>query len=298
VTQSAKVQGIREAHTRLHERQEESDEGERVSESAYQVMPPLSPSEVAELRESIRKHGIRVPILVDSDGQVIDGHHRAELAAELGVPCPEQVATGTTADLRSLAYTLNLVRRHLTREEKRKLIERSLRSDPQLSNREHARRTGTSHNTVNTIREPLEKIGQIDHFPEHVDPRTGKASQPARKTSAARRRPTAYRKIPADDKVLFPAADEVYFRRLQDSAPDLLGLVDDGTLDFARVWSVWERREKAAKAIFTLASLADDVDVDLDVVLNAELVGPGMSLTPNGVASATSFLEQVAALLQ
>jgi len=55
----------------------------------------------------------------------------------------------------------------------------SLKADPQLSNREHARRTGASHVTVSGVREELQESGQIDHFEKRADPRTGNMTQPA-----------------------------------------------------------------------------------------------------------------------
>jgi ParB-like chromosome segregation protein Spo0J len=149
--------------------------------SGYQVMPPLSEHELVDLRQSIREHGVLVPIMVDSDGKIVDGHHRAKIAAELGVPCPRQVHDGTPAELRSLAYTLNLDRRHLSREHRCELVKQSLRTDPQLSDREHARRTGVSPTTAGAIRGDLEESVQIEHFSRRTDPRTGKQTQPARK---------------------------------------------------------------------------------------------------------------------
>ncbi|TXS58931.1 hypothetical protein CHU67_07605 [Corynebacterium sp. LK19] len=67
----------------------------------------------------------------------------------------------------------------MNREQRRALIAESLRSDPQLSNREHARRTGADHKTVQSIREQSEESGEIPHFEKRQDPRTGNMSQPA-----------------------------------------------------------------------------------------------------------------------
>lgn len=50
---------------------------------------------------------------------------------------------------------------HLSREQKRQVIAESLKADPQLSNREHERRTGTHKNTVQAIREELESTAEI-----------------------------------------------------------------------------------------------------------------------------------------
>ena len=42
----------------------------------FQFLPPLLPSEHQALTESIRTHGVQVPVLVDESGAIIDGHHR------------------------------------------------------------------------------------------------------------------------------------------------------------------------------------------------------------------------------
>jgi len=128
----------------------------------YQVMPPLSAEEYQELYEDIKANGVMVPIVVDEDEVIVDGHHRAKIAAELGIPCPEEMIAGKSeSEKRNMAFTLNLKRRHLNREQRRALIAESLKADPQLSNREHERRTGSHKNTIQSVREELESTGQI-----------------------------------------------------------------------------------------------------------------------------------------
>lgn len=78
------------------------------------VLPPLRPEERDALRADIARHGVQVPIVVDEDGVVIDGHHRLEIARELGIECPK--VTQRFADERDrceAALRLNLLRRHL-----------------------------------------------------------------------------------------------------------------------------------------------------------------------------------------
>src|SRR5699024_3363604 len=163
-----------ELETTTHERSDVVSSAVR-----YQVMPPLSSEEYQELHDDIKVNGVLEPIHVDEEGVVIDGHHRSKIANELGIPCP--VITHDDLDdagKRSLAFTLNLKRRHLNREQRRALIAESLKADPQLSNREHARRTGANHETVQRVRSQSEESGEIRHFDKRVDPRTGNASQP------------------------------------------------------------------------------------------------------------------------
>ena len=49
------------------------------------ALPPLPPGELAELRADIATRGIFVPIEVNRDGVVIDGHARRSIATELGL---------------------------------------------------------------------------------------------------------------------------------------------------------------------------------------------------------------------
>ncbi len=128
----------------------------------YQYMPPLSPEEYAELETSIRSHGVMVPILRDPSGVVIDGHHRLRIAESLGVDCPAEYLTDRpAAEMRTLAFELNLNRRHLTREQRRNLVIESVKADPQLSSREHGRRAGVDHKTAESVRQSLAATGEI-----------------------------------------------------------------------------------------------------------------------------------------
>lgn len=153
----------------------------------YQVMPPLSPDEYQELHDDIKTNGVLVPVVEDENGVLIDGHHRQRIAFELGVPCPVEIIEGKSeTEKRGMAFTLNLKRRHLNREQRRALIAESLKQDPQLSNREHARRAGVSTTTVGTVRGELEESGDVSKLDTLTDsmgrkqPATRPASQPPR----------------------------------------------------------------------------------------------------------------------
>lgn len=131
----------------------------------FQALPPLAPDEYRALEDSILAHGVQVPIVVDENGTVIDGHHRQKITNHHGLPCPSVTKSGyTEAEKRTLALSLNIDRRHLNREQKRALIVESIKADPQLSNREHAKRTGTTDPTVGTVRKELEDSGEVQKF--------------------------------------------------------------------------------------------------------------------------------------
>jgi ParB-like chromosome segregation protein Spo0J len=84
----------------------------------FQVLPDLDPPTEAALRASIERFGVLVPVLVDQHGRIIDGHHRARLASELGVMFEPMVIDVDDDDhARQLAAELNLTRRHMTGDE-------------------------------------------------------------------------------------------------------------------------------------------------------------------------------------
>lgn len=136
----------------------------------FQFLPRLTDDEYAALEKSIIEHGIQVPIIVDEQQSVIDGHHRKEIADRLGIHCPRRLAMDLDeTQKRTLALSLNLDRRHLNREQKRELIERSIVADPQLSNRQHAERTGASPTTVGGARTRLEESGDVSKLDTLTD---------------------------------------------------------------------------------------------------------------------------------
>jgi hypothetical protein len=149
----------------------------------YQTMPQLSPDEYSNLEQSIRDHGMQVPVIVDEFGVIIDGHHRQKIAQTLGIDCPTDIKTGMTdAEKRSLSISLNIDRRQLSREQRRVIIEANLRAEPQLSDREHAKRAGVSPSTVGAVRDGLERDGELSKLDSRVsaDGRERPATQPAR----------------------------------------------------------------------------------------------------------------------
>lgn len=128
----------------------------------FQLLPPLSTDDYAALLDSIRENGILVPVELDQDGNVIDGHHRLRAAAELGITDVPTVVREYADDeaRRRRARVLNLARRHLTREQRRQLIAKELAADPSRSDREIGRLLGVDHKTVGSTRRQGGEIPQ------------------------------------------------------------------------------------------------------------------------------------------
>jgi len=81
----------------------------------YQVLPPLTEEERNRLTESIREHGVKVPVVKDEHGEIIDGHHRAMIADSLGIRYETVIESGLPEfKKRILALSLNVDRRQMT----------------------------------------------------------------------------------------------------------------------------------------------------------------------------------------
>jgi len=85
----------------------------------YQLLPPLSLTEYEDLKADIRAHGVLVPIILDVDGNIIDGHHRHQIATELGITNYPTVTHefSSEEEKQAVAIGLNVKRRHLSPEQ-------------------------------------------------------------------------------------------------------------------------------------------------------------------------------------
>jgi ParB-like chromosome segregation protein Spo0J len=157
-----------------------------TAEPKYQLLDPLTEQQYADLKEDIAERGILTPVIVDEFGEVIDGHHRRQIAEELGTDYPtHQLQPGLSeSDKLDASLALNLMGRKQTGPEKRETIKRYLLRRSEASNRHVARLVGCSDNTVASVRTELEAGAQIAHHDSRVG--ADGISQPARKPSKSK----------------------------------------------------------------------------------------------------------------
>lgn len=141
---------------------------ETLERPVYQLLPPLSNEEYEALKADIQERGVQVAVEFDENGAVLDGHHRLRACQELGIEdFPRLVRRGMTEqEKRQHVRAVNLLRRHLGKEQRDTLIEAALLDDPHKSNRQHAAELGVSHPTVATVRKEMEAGGKIYHLNE------------------------------------------------------------------------------------------------------------------------------------
>ena len=91
-------------------------------DTKYQFFDDLSDGEYQSLKSSIETHGVLVPVEYDDAGNVLDGHHRLKACAELGITIWERLIRKglSEADKKNHVRTLNIVRRQLTNEQRKK----------------------------------------------------------------------------------------------------------------------------------------------------------------------------------
>lgn len=94
-----------------------------TAHAAIQPFKSLDTETEDALRASIKRFGVVVPIVVDGMGRIIDGHHRARIAKELNLTCPQiKRVVRNDDDANALAYSLNADRRHMDREQRLAVI--------------------------------------------------------------------------------------------------------------------------------------------------------------------------------
>lgn len=131
----------------------------------YQLLDPLPAEDLAALEADILERGVLVAIEFDEDGNVLDGHHRLAICRKHGIEdYPSIVREGWTEEQkRTHSRRMNLARRQLSRDQKRRLIEEELKETPTKSNRQIAKLLGVDHKTVASARTRLAAGGEIPH---------------------------------------------------------------------------------------------------------------------------------------
>ena len=160
-----------------------------IKPEKYQLLPELMREQYEALKKDIAELGVIVPVIVDEFGAILDGHNRARACRELGInDYPVEVRSGLSeAEKRVLARKLNVLRRHMNREQVSSLISDQLRETPDWSNRRIGRELGVDHKTVGSVRADLIANRGIPRLEKTVgdDGKARKTKRPRRKARPA-----------------------------------------------------------------------------------------------------------------
>jgi hypothetical protein len=160
---------------------------------AADVFPMMSPDELRELGEDIGKNGLNQSIVLWQCGtpkhrqfMLLDGRNRLDAMELVGLLKPLHHAINSErkalevwgissvwleppVDPYDFVMSANLHRRHLTSEQKRDVIAKLLKHNPDRSNRQIGRQVGVSPHTVGDVRADLERREQIAHVETRTD---------------------------------------------------------------------------------------------------------------------------------
>jgi ParB-like chromosome segregation protein Spo0J len=166
-----------------------------TTDRPYQLLPPLTVEQRDLLRQSIKENGVLEPVVFDEDGEILDGHHRVEIAEELGIEYPRRVIDDLDRPGKHMyALTVNVARRQLDATARGGLVaQMRIRG---MSIRRIAETLGVSYGTV---RNDLAEVSKNAHLPEEITGADGK--------SYAASRPTPKTPEPAAAETPAPAAD-------------------------------------------------------------------------------------------
>ena len=158
----------------------------------YQVFPDLPPEEFETLKRDIAERGVQVAIEITPEGEILDGHQRQRACRELGIRnYPRRIVSGLDDEgKRHHAIRANCLRRQLTRQQKRELIEAELRRNARQSNNMLAEIFGVDDKTIAAYRRELEFTSEIPTLKSFV----GKNGEVYRPSSMFAATPAATRK--------------------------------------------------------------------------------------------------------
>ncbi len=114
------------------------------------LFPVLPADELDALVESIRDHGLRHPIVLASDGRILDGRNRAAACARLGIE-PESV-TYDGDDLAEYVIDSNVTRRNMTTGARAMATALVLAADGRREDGRWRRGSVANHESVNSDR--------------------------------------------------------------------------------------------------------------------------------------------------
>jgi hypothetical protein len=183
------------------------------------MLPAMTPEELLALSNDIRSHGLQERIKLIRYGAsyaVLDGRSRLDA---LEMIAPITVFEGTrpnrhffeVVDLKidpvTFVVSMNLHRRHLTAEQKRELVAKVLKAQPELSDKAIASTTKVSDKTIGAVRRKLQAGAEIPHHQSRVGKNGVK--QPSAKPARKRRSPASNSGRKTPSPVIDTSYDEI-----------------------------------------------------------------------------------------
>jgi hypothetical protein len=220
------------------------------------MFPEIKDTAFDELVADIGANGLRERIAL-YQGKIVDGWNRYRALLKLGHAdrpefyCNVLHLIGPTTEritdelVKTYVLSKNWHRRHMTADERREFIATKLRADPEKSDRQIAKETGSNRTTVGEVRQDMEDRGEVSIPDTRTDAKGVK--QPAKK-KGKKKLTKAQRKEAAERRRAAQQAKkkhryEAIRAQLPNDIDDLLDEVDNARDEFvAHTISIWEDR--------------------------------------------------------
>ena len=102
------------------------------------VFPKLNEADLQRLADDIKANGLQLPIVLWSDGSVLDGRNRMEALSRNGADLSDSkfYHTNETENPAAFVISANIHRRHLTKDQQAELILKAVEAGPLVANSE------------------------------------------------------------------------------------------------------------------------------------------------------------------
>lgn len=248
------------------------------------LFPMLAEDELKDLANDIAERGLLQPIVLDSDGRILDGRNRVAACELAGVD--PQFTTYDGDDPDGYALSVNIARRHLTKGQQAMVAARAMiLSETKSESRSVAKSIGTSSARISQASVVLE------FAPDLVDAVIAGAHGLDAAYQTARDRKTA-----AD-------SDENRLARLRAEDPELADKVIEGELSLAgaeaerKARATEEARQRRVATHLlceTVVAIAQLRDSDAATKYEPTEALPGRSVTRDVIDNARIALDQMA----
>jgi ParB-like chromosome segregation protein Spo0J len=151
------------------------------------IFPLMEGVEFDELVADIKAHGLHEEIVL-FDGMILDGRNRYRACLAADVAAITYNADKYISDPATYVVSANLHRRHLTQDQRRALIAKLVKAQPEKSDRQIAKTANVDHKTVASVRSEIEERGEIPHVEMRTDSKGRK--QPTKKPANKRAKAT------------------------------------------------------------------------------------------------------------
>jgi DNA-binding Lrp family transcriptional regulator len=248
---------------------------------AADAYPQIPRGELIALGNDIRTRGLRFKIVVNRKKSPCKGYYdkfelldglefkrgnrrsdpflhflNSELCGFDGSRNESEVVQIPEEEIEAFVASANLHRRHLTNEDKDRLIARLVKANPEKSNRQIAEQVRSSHPHIAKVRAELEKAGDVETVSTSIDTKGRK--QPAKRKGKTGKKPNSIAK--SDSIIASPAPIETVVDAVPEAVPALAAKLPSeagGTLD-SIIEREWLEAERALEAFtrHTLVQMA------------------------------------------